>query len=928
MIQAPRATTRKLLATASLALLVGCGQQITADEYLEKARQHLASGAYSAATVELNNALQADPQHAQARWLSAQSALALGDGQKAERDARRALEQGISPSDVQPVLVRALFLQAEIDKVLAETSIPPREAPPALVAELTALRGTAHLFKNDLDTARQEFEKALKLDPHCPEALHGFALLMSLRGAADAAREWIQKAIDAAPSNADAWTLLGDLELEAGNYGAAESAFTKAIDNRAYVTLDRAKRAFARIRQDKLQEAEADLRPLSQQRLNHYYADYVRGILAFREARLNDAANAFEASFNANPDFAPNRVYLATTRLLTGQPEQALSHAEFIRRIAPHSAEAARLLGAIQINRSDYAAARRALETALEMQPNDTAALQMLFSTSLLEGNRDKGLSYAKRLAALLPDSEDAHNALMLAQLMSGEALSASDPQPRAADTGYRNEFIRALAAFRDNRFAEARELVQALRATHPNETDPINLSAAIHLATGRWADAKHDLESVLQRKPNDGNSRKNLARIALQEGDAQRARALLQPLAPARPIDETAIVLLATTQMRLGEDKQAVALLEDALRAQPTAHNALAMLARLHLAQGEPSKALERLRGLGAAQLEQMPIFFELRGRAQMASGDFNSARATFDHWARFAPTSGAAHYWLAESLGRVGDLPAARTALTRALEVAPQYLPARIGELRMLTLAGSREPAAAAAKRLETDFGPTREVLAATGWHALATGNFAVAEEKLRAAFDMAPDSELVVLLARALWGQEKHDETFAHLNEWLRAHPADPAALLHLAGAHLSLQQNDKAVSTYRRMLEHHPNHVPSINNVAWLIRKDRADEALQLARRAHELSPQDPFVLDTLGMLYFERKDLQQANWFLTQALELNPNDGQLRLHVAQVLIEQGKHKEARDLLVKVIEDSSGTPLEIDARKLLDQAGGRG
>lgn len=928
MIQIPRSTSRKLAAAAGLALLFGCGKQLTPDAYVEKARQHLASGAYSAATVELNNALQADPQHAQARWLSAQSALALGDGQKAERDARRALEHGIPPSDAQPVLVRAIFLQADIDKVLSETSIPPREASPAVVAELTALRGTAYLFKNDLESARLAFEKALELDPLSPDGLHGLALMQSLRGDLASAREWAKKAIDAAPTAADAWTLLGDLELEAGDYAAAESAFSKAIDNRAYVTLDRAKRAFARIRQSKLQEAEVDLRSLAENRLAHPYADYVRGMLAFRQARLNDAANAFEASFNANPNFAPNRVYLATTRLLTGQPEQALSHAEFIRRIAPQSAEAARLLGAVQINRSDYAAARQALETALEIQPDDAAALQMLVSTSLLEGNREKGLSYAKRLSALLPDSEEAHNALMLAQLMSGEALPASDPQTRATGTGYRAEFIRALAAFRDNRFAEARELVQALRTTNPNEIDPINLSAAIHLATGQWADAKRDLENVLERKPNDGNASKNLARIALQEGDAQRARALLQPLAETRPVDEAAIVLLATAQMRLGEEKQAVTLLENALQAQPTAHNVLAMLARLHLAQGESARTLERLRGLSSAQLEQMPILFELRGRAQMASGDFISARATFDHWARFVPSSGAAHFWLAESLGRVGDLPAARTALMRALELAPRYLPARTGELRMLTLSGDREGAAASAKRLETDFGPTREVLAATGWHALVTGNLHVAEEKLRAAFELMPDSELVVLLARALWGQEKYDETFAHLDDWLRTHPADPAALLHLAGAHLSLQQNDKAVIAYRRMLEHHPNHVPSINNVAWLIRKERADEALQLARRAHELAPQDPFVLDTLGMLYFERKDLQQASWFLTQALELNPNDGQLRLHVAQVLLEQGKHKEARDHLVKLLEESSGTPLEIDARKLLEQVGNRG
>lgn len=923
MRQMLESAPRKLVLAACLGVLVGCSQDRSPDEYVSEARRHIASGAYSAATVELNNALQADPQNGAARWLSAQVALSLGDGPKAERDAKRALEQGTPISDVQPVLIRALFLQADLDRVLTETSVPLQDVSDTVLAELRALRGKALLFKGELESAQQELGAALTLDPNSAEALYGSGLLSSARGDLAGAREWAQKALGVQPLAPDPWTLIGDLDLEAGEYEAAEAALTKAIDNRAFVTLDRAKRAFARVRLGKFNEADADLRFLSQNRLDHYYADYVRGILAFRQGQLTEAANAFEASLNRNANFAPNRVYLATTRLLLGQLEQAVSHAEFIRRIAPQSARAARLLGVVQMNRADFGAAKEVLESILQTQPDDTTTLQMLVSTSMLSGDHARALDYAHRLATLEPDSEEVRNVLMLAQLVSGQTLSTT--ASASGDAAYRAQFIEALAAFRDNRFGQSRTAVQELRDRHPDQTDPIKLSAAIHLAVGQWAEARRDLETVIERTPGDADTRKNLARIELQEGNPQRVRDLLQPLATVTPIDEAALILMSDAESRLGNHEQAVRLLEDALVREPTAYAILATLARLHLSQGEAPKALNRLRGLSGVVMAQRPVLFELLGRAQLDTGDISAARSTFESWTKASPRSGPAHFWLAEGHGRAGERQPALDALFRSLELAPNYLPARIGELKLLTLSGDLKKAGEAAGRLDTQFGPTREVLGVTGWHALVTGNFKLAEGKLREAFRLAPDSELVTLIARALWGQGKHDEAFTFLNDWLSGRPGDVAALLYLAGAHLTLQQEDKAVAAYRRVLQHQPNHVPSMNNVAWLTRKDNPAEALKLARRAYELAPDDPFVLDTLGMLHLEQKDLLQASWLVRQAVERNPNDPQLRLHLSQILVEQGNVIEARGLLREILASTAGTPLNAEAASLLQRIG---
>lgn len=918
----PSHMPRRLILATSLALLAACGNESTPDEFVAKAEKQFQAAAYDAATIELNNALQRDSQHKAARWLLAQTALATGDGPKAERDARRALELGVPASEAVPVIVRAIMLQRDFKRALTEAVNLPPDAPAAVRADLGALRGKIHLFSGDTQAAEGEFDAALTLNADSPEALHGKAMLHNARGEVDESRKLAERAIEIAPKDPDPWALIGELALDREQYAEAEAALTKALERRHFATLEPAKRALARIRLGKLDEADADLGTLSKNRLKHFYADYVRGILRLRQGRTSEAANAFESSFVANPNFVPNRVYLATTRLLLGQPEQALVHADFIRRIAPESIGASRLTGAVHASRGDYAAARGILQTALEKQPDDPATVQMLGLTSLLEGDRKGGLAYAERLAALEADNPRASNLLVLAQLLAGAPLEAS-LTTMTGDEAFRSSFLLALGAFRDNKLDVALERALALEREQPDAVDPPKLAAAVYLATGNWAEARRTLERIRERWPEDGDVRRNLARLEFNDGKFERTRELLAPLAERSPVDEASLLLLASAEHELGQPDRALRLLEEALQRQADADTVRVALGKAYLARGDYRRVLELLRTVTDAQAEKLPTFLELRGIAQMETGDFANARGNFERLTRLQPQSGPAQFHLAESLARAGDGVNARKALVRSLELAPRHLPARIGEIRMLTLGGELERAADAVARLEKDFEASPAVLSITGWHALVTGQFAAAEEKLRKVFASRPDTELLVLITRALWGQGKHAEAFAHLQGWLETNPRDAAALLNLAGAHLDLGQDDKALAVYRQVHEYYPNHVPTLNNIAWLSRKEKPAEALRMAQQARDLAPEDPDVLDTLGMLYLDNKDLTQAIWFVGQALERNPTNRQIRLHMAQVQHAKGQTAEARKNLRILAEAKDDEPLTRQARALLKE-----
>ena len=60
---------RNLLLALVLAALVACGETVTSEEYLARAKGYIEASDYASATIELQNALKQDPEQAAARWL-------------------------------------------------------------------------------------------------------------------------------------------------------------------------------------------------------------------------------------------------------------------------------------------------------------------------------------------------------------------------------------------------------------------------------------------------------------------------------------------------------------------------------------------------------------------------------------------------------------------------------------------------------------------------------------------------------------------------------------------------------------------------------------------------------------------------------------------------------------------------------------------
>ncbi|HZR29004.1 MAG TPA: tetratricopeptide repeat protein, partial [Terriglobales bacterium] len=117
------------------------------------------------------------------------------------------------------------------------------------------------------------------------------------------------------------------------------------------------------------------------------------------------------------------------------------------------------------------------------------------------------------------------------------------------------------------------------------------------------------------------------------------------------------------------------------------------------------------------------------------------------------------------------------------------------------------------------------------------------------------------------------------------------------------------NKHPAEDYEKLLQHGDPSGAAANNLAWIYAQQgtNLDRALMLAQRARLLAPQNPAVLDTLGVVHLKRHEYSQAVLVLKKAIEmaaLNPVEDntlvQFRQHLAEAYLRSGQTQAASAL----------------------------
>ena len=138
----------------------------------------------------------------------------------------------------------------------------------------------------------------------------------------------------------------------------------------------------------------------------------------------------------------------------------------------------------------------------------------------------------------------------------------------------------------------------------------------------------------------------------------------------------------------------------------------------------------------------------------------------------------------------------------------------------------------------------------------------------------------------------------DAYAVLEEGLKDQPDQPDLLYEAALAAEKIGRPEVLERYLRQLIRIKPDHAHAYNALGYALadRGERLEEAQQLIDKALQISPDDPYILDSKGWLLFRKGDTSGALDNLEKALALRA-DPEIVAHYGEVLWKLGRRDEA-------------------------------
>ena len=410
------------VALLSLALLTACSGGANEAELLTSAKTYLSKNDPKAATIQLKNALQKNPESPETRFLLGKSLLAGGDAVGAEVELRHAWKLKYTDAQVLPELARAMLAQGHF-KAMTDEMASVNFDDALAMADLQTSLAAGFVVQGARDRAQTANDKALQLGPKFVPALIMRARLKVAAGEIDNALQGLQEVIALAPGNAGAWMLRADLLLHAkADLDGASAAYQSALRIKPDLVSAHSALIQMQFQKNDIPAATAQYEAMKKALPNHPDTLLFEAQLALAKKDPKGARALLQKALLKHPDHARMLLTAGAVELQLGAISQAEAYLARAVQLAPNDGGARRLLARTQLRGGQPGKAMATLKPMLD-SPNVTADILNLAGEAQL-GNGDAKASeeYFNRALRLRPADARARTALALVQVAKGNA--------------------------------------------------------------------------------------------------------------------------------------------------------------------------------------------------------------------------------------------------------------------------------------------------------------------------------------------------------------------------------------------------------------------------------------------------------------------------------------------------------------------------
>lgn len=490
---------------------------------------------------------------------------------------------------------------------------------------------------------------------------------------------------------------------------------------------------------------------------------------------------------------------------------------------------------------AELAGSRGRLDVALAnylqqaQQTGDPQVAERAYMIARYMDSSDAILSASSMWAEAAPDNQDAQAAAILAQIDAGQLLEALE-RTRHSQTRNQGALLQSIAA----NAAKATDTQRETLLTHYQallREQPQNLPLII--GTGLLQQQQGDLDTALQL--------------------AKRAQAL-------EPSNTHALVLVSGLLHQQGDNPAALKVIKEPLAQTPNNTRLRLQYARLltfeHLerAQQQFERLVEASPG-DAEMLMALALVAEERNDTATATASYRALLDINQH-------TDAAHFYLGQRAEHQGNTEQA-VKHYRQINSGDDFAPATGRALAIYLQQGDRANA--------DNFYQQRR-------HQLP-------EQSAR----------LALIYSQALINADEDQQATEILHSALLDEPHHSNLLYARSMIYERLGLIEQAVADLQRILQYTPNNPAALNALGYILadRTDRYAEAYQFIKRALEQQPNDPATIDSMGWVQYRLGNLEQAQKYLTRAMQLYPDD-EIAAHLGEVLWVSGQRKKALNI----------------------------
>jgi putative PEP-CTERM system TPR-repeat lipoprotein len=892
-------------AICALLVLQGCGEKSVA-QFVAAGKAQAAQGSHAAAAIEFKSALQLDPSSVTARILLGQALLASGNAAGAAVELTKALDHEAPAVEVLPTLARALVLSGQY-KRLVDSYGDLKLENPAATAALKVQVATAWGALGDREKTEAAAAAAAAAAPDDPQVLLLKARLVAGKRDFEGALKLLEQISARDAKLPELWVLKGEiLEFQQRDSKAAELAYRKALELEPSSVLAYAALISGRVRQRDLPGAKELAGQLRKVAPTHPHTLLVEAQVAYMENRLERSREITQKLLTVAPNNPSVLILAGASEYGLGQVTQAAAHFGKAMQLYPNLHALRANLAEVEIRLGQYNAALDTLRPLLSMNPPRPEALSLAGDASLRLGNAAEAQRYFLEAARQDPSNVRRQTAAAVVRLSSGDAESAlAELQALSARTSetYADEALLA-AQMRRLDYSGALATVETLLKKRPGHAPFVEMRGRVHLARADLAAARQAFEEAQKLDPALAAALVNLAALDARENKLEQGVQRLQAAIAAQPKSGQLHLALANLFERQGRPVDEVR----SAMAQAIVVSPAEPMARLQLIEYLLTKRLFK-EALSASQeaVAALPNDSELLltvGNAQLRAGDVEQAITTFRRYATAVPSSPQPHLLLAQAYAISARPVQAEAALKQALSIAPA-LPAAQNALVDLYMNGRRQAAAleyiASLKRARPN-DPVPYIIESLLYSKLKDNDAVV--RVLRAGMARTDSSELVVRLLGQLVSTGKAAEARQVGEQWLAKRPGDTSVDLILSMMDISSSDLKAAERRLKRIVAAAPENAAALNNLAWVTTRLGGPGAVELAQKAHALAPERADFMDTLASALAQDKQFAAALQIQRLALVRAPGEHVFRLHLAQIALQAGDKKTAREELMRL------------------------